>query len=352
MKLIKKLLEIQKKETFRIGAVGVVMVGIVLGGALFAANDGFVEKDKIDFLTFTPNTFRQIFNDNWRVHPRKISGKLTLPPGKGPFPTVVLVHGNYHPKELIDWFKELVPRLSQAGIASFVIDSFSGRKIPDTVATQVYLPLAARLVDAFQALDVLASFEEIDEHRIGISGYSSGGTVSMLSSDSRLSAVGLAKGRMFAAHLAVSPDCQTRFRHPRSSGAPMLILAAELDDWVPSRYCAEFDGKSEGSGDAANVVKIYKETHHGWLDDHGIYKCEYCMSFRDCGLMYIEDTGHESALNGTINTQFGWQEFITNLYQQCGSRETTLKLNPEARKDTLRSTVTFFSDTLLDNDRR
>ena len=217
--LIKKLLDIQKKETFRIGAVGVFMVGIVLGGALYASNEGLVDKDRIEFLTFTPNTIRQIFTDNWRVHPRKISGKLTLPSGNGPFPTVVIVHGNYHPKELNHWFKELVPSLSQAGIASFVIDSYSGRKIPDTVATQVYLPLAARIVDAFQALDTLASYEEIDEDRIGISGYTSGGTVSILSSDSRLSAAGLAKGRMFGAHLSVSPDCQTRFRHPRSTGA-------------------------------------------------------------------------------------------------------------------------------------
>ena len=348
MRLIEKLLKILKKESFRIGAVGVVMVGIVFGGALFAVNDGFVEKDKIDFLSFTPNTFRQIFQDNWRVHPRKISGKLTLPPGKGPFPTVVLVHGNYHPKELNHWFKELVPRLSDAGIASFVIDSFSGRKIPDTVATQVYLPLAARLVDAFQALDVLASFEEIDEDRIGISGYSSGGTVSLLSSELRLSAAGLAKGRMFAAHLPVSPDCQIRFRHPQSTGAPLLILAAELDDWVPSRYCTEYGEKIDGSGDATTTVKIYKDTHHAWFNDHGIYKCEFCMSFRDCGRMYIEDTGHESGLNGAITTKFGWQEFITNLYQQCGSLETTMNLNQVARQDTLQTTVTFFSDTLLD----
>ncbi len=346
MTVIKKILEIQKKDSFRYGLLGVFMVGVVLGGALFAAKGGFIDKDKIDFLTFTPNTISQIFNDTWRVHPRKISGKLTLPHGKGPFPTVVLVHGNYHPKELSPWYDKLVLHLSRAGIASFVIDSFTGRKISDTVASQARLPLAARLVDAFQALNALSSYEEIDENKIGISGYSFGGTVSLLSLDQRFSEAGLARGRIFAAHLPVSPDCQTRFRHPRPTGAPLLVLGAELDNWLPSHYCTELVD-SFISSDFNSSIKVYNDTHHGWINDFGINECEYCMSFRDCGLMYIENNGHESALDGKVTTKFGWQEFLANLYQDCGSRETTLQVNQEARQDALQTIVTFFTDTLV-----
>ena len=77
------------------------------------------EEGEISFLTFTPNTLSQIYQDKWQVRPRKISGQLRMPPGDGPFPAVVLLHGNFHPEELEQWFDDLVPRLIESGMATF-----------------------------------------------------------------------------------------------------------------------------------------------------------------------------------------------------------------------------------------
>ena len=138
------------------------------------------------FLTFTPSTISQIYRDDWRIRPRKISGDLTLPPGEGPFPAVIIYHGHYHPDDLKPWFNKLVPRFLEQGIATFVIDSFTGRKIMNTAFFEARLSRAARLTDVFQALNMLAKMDEIDEERIGINGYSVGGTTAMLAAELRL----------------------------------------------------------------------------------------------------------------------------------------------------------------------
>jgi dienelactone hydrolase len=296
-------------------------------------------------LTFTPDTISQIYKDEWRVKPRKISGELILPPGDGPFPAVILYHGNFHPDKFEDWFDELVPKLVETGIATFVLDSFTGRKITSTALNEARLPRAARLVDIFQALNLLARLPEIDENNIGISGYSAGGTVSMLAADLRINESSLARGRSFGAHLGVYPSCQVRFRSHTLTGAHMLYLVAEDDGYSPAEYCEEYVESVASQG--FNVkIKKYAGTRHGWINDYQVTDCEDCMTFKDCGLMYIEDDGHESALDGMVTTKFGWQEYLETLYRDCGRIGVVFIFDPEPRGDTLDTTIRFFSEIL------
>lgn len=296
-------------------------------------------------LTFTPDTISQIYKDEWRVKPRKISGELTLPPGDGPFPAVILYHGNFHPEKFDDWLNELVPKLVETRIATFVLDSFTGRKITSTALNEARLPRAARLVDIFQALNLLARLPEIDENNIGISGYSAGGTISMLAADLRINESSLARGRSFGAHLGVYPSCQARFRSHTLTGAPMLYLVAEDDGYSPAEYCEEYVESVASQGFNVKIIK-YAGTRHGWINDYQVTDCEDCMTFKDCGLMYIEDDGHESALDGMVNTKFGWQEYLETLYRDCGRVGVIFIFDPETRGDTLDTTIRFFSEVM------
>ena len=296
-------------------------------------------------LTYTPDTLSQIYQDEWRVKSRKISGELTLPPGDGPFPAVIFYHGNFHPEKLAPWFDELVPQLVKADIATFVLDSFTGRKITSTAFNEARLSRAARLVDIFQALNMLARFDEIDEERIGISGYSAGGTAAMLAADLRVNETSLARGRSFGAHLMVYPGCQTQFRNHELTGVPMLYLVAKDDDYSPAEYCEDYVESVVSQGFNVKIEK-YAGNRHGWITDYGFSNCEDCMTFKECGLTYIEDDGHESAFDGTINTKFGWRQYIENLYRRCGRIEVIMRLDPEARRKTLDTTLKFFSEVL------
>ena len=317
-----------------------------------AAMDRMEDRDKRTengehlFLTFTPSTISQIYRDDWYKRPRKISGELNLPPGEGPFPAVILYHGHYHPDDLDSWFDKLVPRLLEANIATFVIDSFTGRKIESTAYNEMRLSRAARLTDVFQALNMLAKIDEIDEDRIGLSGYSVGGTTAMLAADLRLNETSLARGRSFAALMPVYPGCQSRFRNHEPTGAPMLLLVAGDDDYSPAEYCEEYAQEAKASGLDVQIKK-YEGAQHGWINNKAHTDCENCMTFKECGLTYIEDNGHESALNGEVTTLFGWREYLETVYRDCGTVGVTYRSNAEISEDTIETTVNFFSETLL-----
>jgi len=298
------------------------------------------------FMTFTPDTISRIYQDDWYVRPRKISGELNLPPGDGPFPALVLYHGHNHPDDLNQWFDALVPRILEANIATFVIDSFTGRKIESTAYNEMRLSRAARLTDVFQALNMLAKLDEIDETKIGISGYSVGGTTAMLAADLRMNETSLARGRSFAALMPVYPSCQSRFRHQELTGAPMLLLVAKDDNYSPAEYCEDY-AKEAQMGGADVQIKKYDGAGHGWINKVTLSDCKNCMTFRDCDLMYIEENGHESALDGEVTTLFGWREYLETVYRSCGTIGVNFRSDSEISKDTIETTVDFFTVNLL-----
>jgi dienelactone hydrolase len=303
------------------------------------------EEGEHSFLTFTPSTISQIYIDDWRIRPRKSCGELNLPPGDGPFPAVILYHGHYPVENLEPWFKQLVPRLLEKGIATLVIDSFTGRKITNTAYYEMRLSRAARLTDVFQALNWLAKLDEIDEERIGISGYSVGGTTAILAADLRINETSLAKGRSFVAILPVYPSCQIRFRNSQLTGASMLLLLAGDDDYSPSSFCEEYVEDVSAAGFDVKK-KTYDNIQHGWINEKDSTDCEDCMTFRDCGPMYIEDNGHESALEGEVTTLFGWREYLETIYRDCGKIGVIYRSDPEASRDTLETTISFFRENL------
>lgn len=307
-----------------------------------AKNNQMIVKIK----TFTPDNLSDIYRDDWKVKPAEIIGTLHLPEGDGQFPAVILYHGSGHPKRFKAWFKDLVPGLVGAGIATLVLDSYTTRGISTTAADQTKLSKATRLVDAFQALKKLASLSMIDENKIGISGYSFGGTIAMVSADMRLVEAGLAGGKKFAAHLPVYPSCQSQFRTLKLTGAPMLFLVGGLDDYTPAKYCVSYVERMVAKGYNA-MIKIYPEAYHAWINDYGVNRCNWCVTFADCGQIYIEEDGHEVLLNGKASTKDGWNKFIKTMYRTCAKRGVTLRVDKKARQDTLATTVKFFSTTLL-----
>ncbi len=314
--------------------------------ALAAEGDaGEIRREVVEFETYSPDTLNDIYSGRWRVKPVRISGTLYSSEGDEPAPAVVLHHGSGHPERLQPWFDDLTPKLVGAGIAVFVLDSFTGRGITSTGAKQARLSKATRICDAFQALKTLASLPRIDGARVGVSGYSFGGVVAMMSADARLVEAGLADGKKFAAHLPMHPSCQSQFRALKLTGAPMLFLVGELDDYLPPKYCVSYVERMVGEGYNAKI-KVYPGAYHAWIVDYGVTYCKRCATFGDCGRIYIEEDGHEVALDGKLSTKDGWPRYIDTLLRTCGKRGATLRMNPEARLDAIEANVEFFSKTL------
>ena len=132
----------------------------------------------IYFLSVTPNNRWQLSRRKYDPAPVVISGILFMPKAvQEKIPAMVIAPGSggVGKKDLERW----APLFTNAGIAAFVVDSFTQRGIASTSEDQSLLSPAANDADAFAALKLLATHPLIDRGRIGIIGFSRGGATAL-----------------------------------------------------------------------------------------------------------------------------------------------------------------------------
>ena len=192
--------------------------------------------------------------------PVRVVGYLSRPPGDGPFPAVVLLHGcgGFH-APMLSW----ADRLSRWGYAALAVDSFGTRNIEN---------YCTGLVSTYQALDAYAALRWLQDKsfvrpsRIAVMGFSQGGWAVLDALD---------KGLMehlfphkFRAGIAFYPLCK------HTSGImtrPVLVLIGDADTWTPAADCeAMAAGRSASGaprlpGDRSMVeLVVYPGVHHGF----------------------------------------------------------------------------------------
>jgi dienelactone hydrolase len=188
----------------------------------------------------------------------RIIGYLARPPGSGPFPAVVVLHGcgGFH-QDMLAW----ADRLRSWGYVALAVDSFGPRGIETACGGFVDQP-----ADAFRALAYLATQPYVRADHVAVLGFSMGGA-SVLAALERGSISSLFPDK-FRAGVALYPSCRG------STGvmtAPTLVLIGALDDWTPASACeAMAAGRSElgisrSPGDRSLVqLNVYPDAHHGF----------------------------------------------------------------------------------------
>ena len=108
----------------------------------------------------------------------EIPAIMTSPKGTNLVPGVILLHGSAsHKNEVGDLYLRLAEQLANNGIASIRID-FAGTGDSPVDYTHYTLKTAVR--DAEVALAFLRSQPRVDDHRIGVVGFSQGGLIAQL----------------------------------------------------------------------------------------------------------------------------------------------------------------------------
>lgn len=222
------------------------------------------EVDRIEILTFASMTLtdQQFLQGRKDGKPVTLAGELRFPRSKKlkQYPAVMLIHGSGGISGYVDdWAKEI----NKLGVAVFIVDSFSGRGLYKINNDQGKLGRLAMIVDAYRALDVLASHKRIDRDRIAIMGFSRGGQVTLNSSFRRFRQLqGTGSGNEFSAYLAFYPACGTRFKEDVDIvNKPVHIFHGSADNYSPVAFCRNYVDRVRKHGKII-ALHEYAGAHH------------------------------------------------------------------------------------------
>ena len=258
-----------------------------------------------------------------------VEADLYLPEGEGPFGCVLALHGSigwadHHQDHVNGWI--------EAGLAVCKVHSFTSRSIDSTVDDQLSVTHAMMLVDAFKTRAVLEQDSRIG--KIGIAGWSLGGTVALYSAWSPLIEI---LGTPFDAHLPFYPAAHLRPELQTWSDSPILILHGDADDWTPLHFV-------EGL-----VPQLPNATLHVYPGAHHSFDCEKELTWLPKAVHLNKRTAR-IAKNGNMSGEllFGIRWPLNQRWQRrwviriLRNRGAHVQGHPTARADSLVRSQEFF----------
>jgi dienelactone hydrolase len=223
-----------------------------------------IEIHSFDTVTLTDKQFLCGAQDG---KPARIAGELRLPSATGRFPAVILIHGSAGiGANLSNWAQ----KLNGIGVAAFLLDSFTGRGIVQTITDQSQLGNLAMIVDAYRALGLLSNHPRVAASQIGVMGFSKGGFVALYSSMKRFQRMYAPANVEFAAYMPFYARCGTRFiDDEKLSDQPIRMFHGAADDWSPVQPCRDYVERLRRAARDVQLA-VYPGAHHAF--DNPLYQ--------------------------------------------------------------------------------
>lgn len=303
-------------------------------------------KTDVSYVGYDMDFMRDVYQRTWKRVSHTLTGALYLPKAPGKHPVVVVQHGSGQPDHpnYQAWKDDLRDALLAKGIGTFFADSYSGRGIDETTGNQGQLSRASRVVDTLMALDALAKRPDVDGSKIGVTGFSFGGTVSNLTANEAFVSKVLPGGPRFAAHAPIYAGCGSKFENHVATGAPVLMLLGAADDYTSPASCVTNAEDMRNNGASVEIVQ-YDGAYHGFISDKPVYWNEKAWQFDQCPQQVIGDDGEERAGEFT-SVGKSWTEFVGSMVKGCAKRGAHIGRNDHAATDSLRRTAGFFATHL------
>jgi dienelactone hydrolase len=188
--------------------------------------------------------------------PATLTARLHRPAGAGPFPAVVFMHGC---RGIGERQHALATELAQEGYVVLVVDSFGVRGIERMCASTDALPADIRAADVFAAVRNLHARRDVDRTRIGVVGWSHGGSTTLWAMTYQSDH----PGEPLAAAIAFYPGCADA--PGWDAGPPLLMLLAEKDNWALPSRCLHLADRMR-AGDRSVQTIVYPDAQHGFDD--------------------------------------------------------------------------------------
>lgn len=186
---------------------------------------------------------------------------------------VALFHGcggMYDRKGLVsERMRDYASLLNQQGFHVLTVDSLTPRGEREICTQRVgqrKITQANRRLDALASLQWLAGRPEVDVQRIGVMGWSNGGSTVLSATNARHKDVA-AFGLKPAFAVAYYPGCETDLQRGYTPTAPLLILIGEADDWTPAEACRQLattTAATTAEVGARPEIETYPGAYHGF----------------------------------------------------------------------------------------
>ena len=189
-----------------------------------------------------------------------IAGELRIPTrGTDRLPAVVIVHGSggYTAQE-----EHWARALNDMGVATFVLDGFTGRGIAGTSADQSQLGTLTMINDAYRAFDLIAKHPRIDSTRVAVMGSSRGAKIAVAAAVRRFQKHWGTSGLEFVAHIGFYTPCAMRYLDDTDVvDRPIRLFHGEEDDFTPLQPCRAYvDDLRRRSKDVG--LHVYAGAYH------------------------------------------------------------------------------------------
>jgi len=184
----------------------------------------------------------------------------------------------------------------------------------------------------------------IDPSRVGLTGYSFGGIISIGSVEVSLASK-LGNGFVYKATLPVYPSCQASLENTKSTKTKVHILAGSADDYSPAKYCVEGVKAKQAKGWDIQIT-LLDGAHHGFNNDYPLKKNPKSWTFGDCGNLSIDADGYEVSKKHNGSTRSDRGTFVKTMAKKCGRRGVTVGGSGAFAAKTMDFTVKYFKEHL------
>lgn len=182
-------------------------------------------------------------------------------------PAVVLLHGCGGPYDrsgqLGERMLDYARLLNAQGVHALVLDSLTPRGEKELCTQRVgtrRVTQQNRRLDALAAVDWLAHRRGVDAKRIGLMGWSNGGSTVLAALNERHPPVASATIKPAFA-VAYYPGCEAELKRGYESSTRLLMQVGEADDWTPAAPCHELARRAAGT---PPEIVGYVGAYHGF----------------------------------------------------------------------------------------
>jgi len=188
-----------------------------------------------------------------------------------PGPAIALFHGcaGTYEREgggLDRRTRDYIVWLHARGWHVLVVDSLTPRSEKEICTQRTAkrrVTLTNRRRDALATVDWLAQRPEVDPKRIGLLGWSTGGSTVLAATNLRHPDVAAAAQRPAFA-VAFYPGCEAELERGYEPAADLLMLVGEADDWTAPGPCHQLADAARGADAAAHTIVLegYAGAYH------------------------------------------------------------------------------------------